>query len=161
MVHAKSCACTPCKDTYIMVYIHRISGCNQNPTLFLVWIHNKVECRSWWATHSLLCNLEQPYNFQMHFTQSLKQQNSTTKSPLDLIKVDWCQGAWKELGFWLCTQSAHIPMQLKPLEHNPFLYIYTTIDLTRINHDVHKSTRSLHNLVHNNLTFLLIHLNAT
>jgi hypothetical protein len=46
MVHLESCTCTPCKDTYIMVYIHTISGCNQNATLFLVWIHNRVECRS-------------------------------------------------------------------------------------------------------------------
>jgi hypothetical protein len=31
------------------------------------------------------------------------------------------QKAWKKLGFWLCTQSAHIAMQLEPLEHNPFI----------------------------------------
>jgi hypothetical protein len=46
MVHSKLCTFTPCKDRYIMVYIHAISGCNQNPTTILVWIHNIIECRS-------------------------------------------------------------------------------------------------------------------
>ncbi len=99
VVHSKSCTCTPCKDRYIMWYIHTVSGCNQNPTFFLVWIHNRIECRSWWATHSLHSKLERPYNIQMHFTQSLKWQKSTTKGPSDLIKLIDAKGLGKSWGF--------------------------------------------------------------
>jgi hypothetical protein len=99
VVHSKSCTCKPCKDRYIMVYIHTLSWCNQNPTWFLVWIHKRVECRSWWTTHSLHSNLEQPYNIQMHFTRSLKQQKSTTKGPSYLIKFIHAKGPGKSWGF--------------------------------------------------------------
>ncbi len=69
------------------------------PNVIFAWIRNRVECRSWWTTHSLHYNLEQPYNIQMHFIQLVKQQKSTTKGPLDLIKMIHAKGLGKSWGF--------------------------------------------------------------